>query len=299
MQRSADDLGLNDDARALIKAAGTGHALPERERQRIILSFRERLEASERPASQRWLSSAASFAARAFGGGRARVPSRPMAWAAAGLLITGSVAAFGGWSAVLHSVEPLLGNAASESPPPERGARSPAPRRAPLPPHAAEPHEAEPQAAVPPEAVPRAADHPVVPSAREPSPALPTPPRREPPARAPLAQRASSAARAASRVRSLGPELDGIIEARDALRRGEFDRARELTRRLAAAFPHGDLREERAAIEALADCRETGASERGAAFVQRWPTSVLSPRVSADCKLVPNVVPDARPRATQ
>ena len=294
MSRIMKNRELSDDARALLRAAEGGDALGERDRMRMLESLRRRLGEPTSSARSRavesggldskLLGAAASFGARVFGS-RGRVRSKPVVWALAALLVTGSVAAFGGWSGVLRSLQPLLAPELAESARADRSAANPAARSKRSAPSALPPA---------PSALPPA------PSALSADPDAPEPRALPPTEQHSLHRSAPSAARAAARApHSLGSELDLMMRARDALRRGEFARARELAARHAQAFPHGDLCQERAAIEALADCRETGNAVRGAAFVRRWPDSVLGRRVSADCGLAPNAVPAPRSRATQ
>jgi hypothetical protein len=300
MSRIMKNRELSDDARALLRAAEGGDALGERDRMRMLESLRRRLgeptssarsRAVESGLDSKLLGAAASFGARVFGS-RGRVRSKPVVWALAALLVTGSVAAFGGWSGVLRSLQPLLAPALAESARADRSAANPAARSKRSAPSALSP---APSALSPaPSALSPA------PSALSADPDAPEPRALPPTEQHSLHRSAPSAARAAARApHSLGSELDLMMRARDALRRGEFARARELAARHAQAFPHGDLCQERAAIEALADCRETGNAVRGAAFVRRWPDSVLGRRVSADCGLAPNAVPAPRSRATQ
>jgi hypothetical protein len=102
--------------------------------------------------------------------------------------------------------------------------------------------------------------------------------------REPSAQRARSL--------SIDAELALISRARDALSASRHAEALELTRTHARDFASGALLEERRAIEALAQCRSGHGPSAGRAFVRRWPDSLFTPRVSADCGLQ-NSVPFA------
>lgn len=97
---------------------------------------------------------------------------------------------------------------------------------------------------------------------------------------------------------SASDELGLIITARNALAARRHADARAAAERHARQFPRGAFVEEREAILALCECRETGASERARAFIERRPDSLFSERIRQDCKLVSNLVPGAPPAGT-
>ncbi len=79
-----------------------------------------------------------------------------------------------------------------------------------------------------------------------------------------------------------------LEDAQDSLRGGDALVALALLRRLDQKYPHGALREERAAAEALALCAADLTEEakgRGRAFLSKHPASVYTARVRAACGL--------------
>jgi hypothetical protein len=114
--------------------------------------------------------------------------------------------------------------------------------------------------------------------------------------------REASRGPSASQVRAHDPsasdELELIITARNALAARRHADARTAAERHARQFPRGAFVEEREAILALCACRETGASERARAFIERRPDSLFTERIRQDCRLVSNLVPGGPPAGT-
>ncbi len=284
MTESGKPSGLSRDASALLRAArGGADATPE-ELARVLSRFR-----AKQPPDARGLLTGP------FGGvtgrlcaldrSRGRRRGVRVAVAAAALVLTGSLAAVANWSGVLEQLGTWLPSAVTT----ERGGAGE--------PIAPAPHVSEPARASSDGPARRAAEPAETPRLSvEPAPASAPPAPPTPSARGAAATPTASPTHRAASGSEL--ELDLIVAARNALRERRYADVRRESARHAAAFPRGELCEEREAIRALADCREGHDAERAVAFLRRWPSSLFVERVTRDCSLPPNSVPPARGRAT-
>lgn len=140
----------------------------------------------------------------------------------------------------------------------------------------AEPPAGDPPAAEPSAPEPRARDST---SSRTPLSTLAAPTRAAPPSGPPPPRTAQD----------LASEVALLQNAQQALRRGRPERAREWIAELDEKHPGGALREERAAVDALAACQidstDAAARNRGEAFLRRYPESAYGERVRTECAI--------------
>lgn len=316
---------LDPEAVALIRAARGGDAPTAEERAQVLQGFRAQQAAFdgavlERTASERAALAAAApgrtdtrEAARSAPRGSRRGERRVVSWSLAAVVFTGSVAALANWSGLVEGVVWVLGgvvpqaeSSSSESSEGEgaavisrtvkpravrQGSVASQPSEATIPPEAAVPFEAavpsEAQAAA--EAAALLAPPPALPS-RDTSAVPSVPSAAERSTTSEVSAETAVAAELPGVDVRLGPELSLITAARDALRHGQFERARELSSRHAREFPQGELALERETILALADCRQRGDARRAREFVAAHPGSLFASRVARECQL-PNSVP--------
>lgn len=119
------------------------------------------------------------------------------------------------------------------------------------------------------------------------------------PARSGREESSKHSSRANTPNRSIDTELELVVAARDALTRGDHPEVQRLVRVHRSKFEQGELAPEVAGIRALSDCRSGAGSRSAAAYLERYPETLLTPGLRKECRLDAISVPPTPNERTQ